>query len=33
MVIGGAAKIGIVADLLSTDAVKVPPAALVLMGN
>jgi len=33
MVIGDAAKIEIVADLLSTDAVKVPPAAVVLIEN
>jgi HlyD family secretion protein len=33
MVIGDAAKIEIVADLLSTDAVKVPPGAAVLVEN
>jgi HlyD family secretion protein len=33
MVIGDAAKIEIVADLLSTDAVKVPAAATVLVEN
>jgi HlyD family secretion protein len=33
MVIGDASKIEIVADLLSTDAVKVPPGAAVLIEN
>jgi HlyD family secretion protein len=33
MVIGDASKIEIVADLLSTDAVKVPPGAAVLVEN